>query len=416
MKLVCSQNDLNTNLSLVSRAVPSKPTHPVLGNVLVSADTETQQVTLTAFDLSLGIQTSFAAQVEASGKFTIPAKLLNDIVSRLPDGEITLEDEQEDAASETESDSLRDSFASRIIVTLTSASGRYQVRGMSAGEFPELPQVEAGGAVHLPAEALVEGLRGTLFATSSDETKQVLTGVHLTMQQDTLEFAATDGHRLAVVQTTNQSPAEADSVSPTTPEELTSEKPEKPADNASGLEVTLPARALRELERMLGMRQSTDTVTLHFEQGQIVFQGGDHRLTSRTLEGQYPAYRQLIPRQFQRQMTIDRRQLLSAVERIAVLADQKNNIVKFSIDNVNQQLSISVEAKDVGNGQESMPAQISGESLDIAFNVKYLIDGLKALSTSDIQMQMNAGNSPVILTPLGGLKMTYLVMPVQIRT
>ena len=415
MKLVCSQNDLNTNLSLVSRAVPSKPTHPVLGNVLVSADTETQQVTLTAFDLSLGIQTSFAAQVEASGKFTIPAKLLNDIVSRLPDGEITLEDEQEDAASETESDSLRDSFASRIIVTLTSASGRYQVRGMSAGEFPELPQVEAGGAVHLPAEALVEGLRGTLFATSSDETKQVLTGVHLTMQQDTLEFAATDGHRLAVVQTTNQSPAEADSVSPTTPEELTSEKPEKPADNASGLEVTLPARALRELERMLGMRQSTDTVTLHFEQGQIVFQGGDHRLTSRTLEGQYPAYRQLIPRQFQRQMTIDRRQLLSAVERIAVLADQKNNIVKFSIDNVNQQLSISVEAKDVGNGQESMPAQISGESLDIAFNVKYLIDGLKALSTSDIQMQMNTADSPVILTPLGGLKMTYLIMPVQIR-
>jgi DNA polymerase III subunit beta len=416
MKLVCTQNDLNTNLSLVSRAVPSKPTHPVLGNVLVSADTETQQVTLTAFDLSLGIQTSFAAQVEAGGKITIPAKLLNDIISRLPDGEITLEDEQEDAASETDSDSLRDSFASRLIVTLTSASGRYQVRGMGAGEFPELPQVEAGRAVHLPAEALVEGLRGTLFSTSSDETKQVLTGVHLTMQQDTLEFAATDGHRLAVVQTTNQSPADGDGVSPTTPEELTSEKPEKPADDVSGLEVTLPARALRELERMLGMRQSTDTVTLHFEQGQIVFQGGDHRLTSRTLEGQYPAYRQLIPRQFQRQMTIDRRQLLSAVERIAVLADQKNNIVKFSIDNVNQQLSISVEAKDVGNGQESMPAQISGESLDIAFNVKYLIDGLKALSTSDIQMQMNAGNSPVILTPLGGLKMTYLVMPVQIRT
>lgn len=414
MKLICSQSDLNSNLSLVSRAVPSKPTHPVLGNVLVSADTETQQVTLTAFDLSLGIQTSFAAQVEAGGKITIPAKLLNDIVSRLPGGEITLE-EEEDAESEAQSDSLEDRFASRLIVTLTSASGRYQVRGMSAEEFPELPQVEAGGAVHLPAEALIEGLRGTLFATSSDETKQVLTGVHLTMQQDTLEFAATDGHRLAVVQTTNQSPADADGVNATSSEELASKKSETLADDASGLEVTLPARALRELERMLGMRQSTDTVILHFEQGQIVFQGGDHRLTSRTLEGQYPTYRQLIPRQFQRQMTVDRRQLLSAVERIAVLADQKNNIVKFSIDTVNQQLSISVEAKDVGSGQESMPAQISGESLDIAFNVKYLIDGLKALSTSDIQMQMNAGNSPVILTPLGGLKMTYLVMPVQLR-
>src|SRR4028118_2162556 len=124
--------------------------------------------------------------------------------------------------------------------------------------------------------------------------------------------------------------------------------------DTSDLELTLPARALRELERMLGMHQSTDSVTLHFEQGQIVFQGEEHRLTSRTLEGQYPAYRQLIPRQFQRQITIERRQLLSAVERIAVLADQKNNIVKFSIDSINQQLSLSVEAQDVANGQESI--------------------------------------------------------------
>jgi DNA polymerase-3 subunit beta len=402
MKLVCTQTDLNTNLSLVSRAVPSRPTHPVLGNVLLAADIETQQVRLTAFDLSLGIQTSFAAQVEDGGEITIPAKLLTEIVSRLPEGEITLED-KEGEAGEGEGD--------RLIVTLTSASGRYQVRGMGSSEFPELPHIEAGVAINLPVEALIEGLRGSLFATSSDETKQVLTGVHLTVQQDGLEFAATDGHRLAVVQTTNQSPAEqeeAQSSSPETAEMLR-------GSDASDLELTLPARALRELERMLGMHQSTDSVTLHFEQGQIVFQGEEHRLTSRTLEGQYPAYRQLIPRQFQRQITIERRQLLSAVERIAVLADQKNNIVKFSIDSVNQRLSISVEAQDVGNGRESMSAQVSGDSLDIAFNVKYLIDGLKALSTSDIQMQMNTGNSPVILTPLGGLKMIYLIMPVQIR-
>lgn len=387
MKLVCTQSDLNTNLSLVSRAVPSRPTHPVLGNVLFTADIATQQVQLTAFDLSLGIQTSFAATVETGGKITIPAKLLNDIVSRLPDGEITLEDQ----ATETdEGDS--------ILVTLTSASGRYQMRGMGAEEFPELPQVKKGCAIQLSAEALTEGLGGSLFATSSDETKQVLTGVHLTMQQDSVEFAATDGHRLAVVLTTNQKTEE-----------------DTQATNDTALEFTLPARALRELERMVGMRQSSEAVLLHFEQGQIVFQGGEHRLTSRTLEGQYPAYRQLIPNQFQRQITIDRRQLLSAVERIAVLADQKNNIVKFSINSDHQELSISVEAQDVGSGRESMPAQVSGESLDIAFNVKYLIDGLKALSTSEIQMQMNTADSPVILTPLGGLKMTYLIMPVQIR-
>lgn len=390
MKLVCTQNDLNTNLSLVSRAVPSRPTHPILGNVLLTAEKETQLVRLTGFDLSLGIQTSFTATVEAEGEITIPAKLLNDIVSRLPEGEITLEDK---LGETPEGDS--------VLVTLTSASGCYQMRGMGAEEFPELPQVKEGLAVQLSVEALTQGLGGSLFATSSDETKQVLTGVHLTMQQNSLEFAATDGHRLAVVQTTNQNAEE--------------EEEAEVANDAAILEFTLPARALRELERMVGMRQSSETVLLHFEQGQIVFQGGEHRLTSRTLEGQYPAYRQLIPRQFQRQITIDRRQLLSAVERIAVLADQKNNIVKFSIDSVNEQLSLSVEAQDVGSGRESMPAQVSGESLDIAFNVKYLIDGLKALSTSDIQIQMNTADSPVILTPLGGLKMTYLIMPVQIR-
>lgn len=177
MKLVCTQNDLNTNLSLVSRAVPSKPTHPVLANVLLTADEEQQRVSLTAFDLSLGIRTSFAATVEAGGTLTLPAKLLNDIVSRLPETEITIDDE-----------------GGENLVSLTVAGGRYQVRGMGTEDFPELPTVENGQTLYLPAEALIAGLHGSLFATSSDETKQVLTGVHFTSQEDGIEFAATDGH------------------------------------------------------------------------------------------------------------------------------------------------------------------------------------------------------------------------------
>ena len=187
MKLVCTQSDLNANLSLVSRAVPSRPTHPVLANVLLVADEENQRVSLTAFDLSLGIRTSFAAEVTGGGSFTIPAKLLNDIVSRLPDGEISLEDEAGDT-----------------VAYLTCSSGSYQVRGMGPEEFPELPAIEAGTILKLPPEALIEGLKGTLFATSPDEAKQVLAGVHLKVLQDCLEFAATDGHRLAVVQTANE--------------------------------------------------------------------------------------------------------------------------------------------------------------------------------------------------------------------
>ena len=132
MKLVCAQSDLSTHLSLVSRAVPSRPTHPVLANVLLRADEETQQVSLTAFDLSLGIRTTFAAEVETGGNVTLPAKLLNDIVTRLPEGPITIDAEL--AANQSEG----------IVAVLTSASGRYQVRGMGAEEYPELPMIENG--------------------------------------------------------------------------------------------------------------------------------------------------------------------------------------------------------------------------------------------------------------------------------
>jgi DNA polymerase-3 subunit beta len=379
MKLVCSQNHLNTHLSLVGRAVSSRPTHPVLANVLLNADEETQQVKLSAFDLSLGIQTSFPARVEESGTLTLPAKLLSDIVSRLPEGDITLDND------------LGDGY----LTNLTCASGQYQVRGMSADEFPELPTIEDGEKTQLSAEALIDGLRGSLFAASADETKQVLTGVHVSVQSDGLEFAATDGHRLAVVQTVDQ-------------EEAPTSKSE------SSLDVTVPAKALQELMKMLD-RQGSNSVDVQFDQGQVVFEWTDQRITSRLLEGQYPNYRQLVPRQFSHQVSLDRRLLLSALERISVLADQKNNIVKVTLDHAAQQVTLAVDAQDVGNGRESLPAQIAGDSMDIAFNVRYLMDGLKAISTSDVQIQLNTPTSPAVLSPIGTLKMTYLVMPVQVR-
>jgi DNA polymerase III subunit beta len=380
MKLVCTQNNLSTHLSLVSRAISSRPTHPVLANVLLNADLKTQRVSLSAFDLSLGIQTSFAAEVETEGVLTLPAKLLGDIVSRLPEGNLTLES----GAEEPES----------LLVTLTSASGRYQMRGMGAEEFPELPVIDEGEVAHLPVEALIEGLRGSLFATSADEMKQVLTGVHLSVQADGLEFAATDGHRLAVVQTVDQPEAAATKTDQDAP---------------------IPGKALQELMKMLE-RQGGTSVTVQFDQGQVVFEWVDQRLTSRLLEGQYPNYRQLVPKQFAHQVTIDRRLLVSSLERISVLADQKNNIVKLTVDTMNQQLILSVDAQDVGSGREAIPAQVTSEGLDVAFNVKYLLDGLKAITTTEVQMQLNTSTSPVILTPVGGLKMTYLVMPVQVRS
>ena len=386
MKLVCTQSDLSTHLSLVNRAVPSRPTHPVLANVLLQADADTNQVSLTAFDLSLGIRTSFSAEVFQGGILALPAKLLNDITSRLPEGDITLDDESNTVANES---------SSGLTLTLTPQTGRYQVRAMAGEEFPELPLLESAQTMELSATALIEGLRGSLFATSGDETKQVLTGVHLKIQPDTLEFAATDGHRLAVVSTANENPDES---------------------GENQLEVTVPSKALRELEKMLVHNKSeNELVTLNFDSGQVVFQWQNQRLTSRTLEGQYPAYGQLIPQQFEREINLDRRQFVTALERIAVFADQKNNIVKINVDSIEQKITISVEAQELGSGRDYISADISGEDIVIAFNIKYLMEGLKALPSTEILMQINQPLTPVIFKPLGGINMTYLAMPVQLR-
>lgn len=385
MKITCTQSVLNTNLSLVSRVVPSKATHPVLGCVLFNADTESQQVTLTAFDLSLGIAIAFDAVIEKPGQLAIPAKLICDIVSRLQ-GELTLEVIEKEAIVDSESQNNEDAIA----LTISSRSGQYELKAMKADDYPELPQVSEGTTVNLPVESLRQGL-STLLACSTEETKQILTGVRMTIAGDTLEFAATDGHRLAVV-------ALGFGEVQTEP-----------------IELTVPARSLRELDKVASRLQPNDEITLAFEPGQIVFSAADFRLTSRVLEGQYPAYQQLLPRQFERSITVDRRQLLNAVERIAVLADQKNNVIRFDIDPSCDQLLLSVEARDVGSGRESVTAQISGDGLAITFNVKYLLEGLKVLSTADIQLNINTATTPVTLTPLGGFKMIYLVMPIQIR-
>lgn len=381
MKLVCSQSELNASLQLVSRAVASRPTHPVLANVLLTADAGTGRLSLTGFDLSLGIQTSLAASVEASGAITLPARLFGEIVSRLSsDSPITLA-----CVEGTEQ------------VELTSVSGSYQMRGMPADDFPDLPLVQSGTPIRLEADALVKGLRATLFASSADESKQILTGVHLRLDPQGLECAATDGHRLAVLCLAHASePAEAEAGEP--------------------FAVTVPARSLRELERLLSGRQSDEPLSLFCDRGQVVFLWADQVLTSRSLDGTYPNYRQLIPDRFTRTIGTDRRALVSALERVAVLADQHNNVVKLSADPATGQLLIQADAQDVGRGSEAVAAEITGEEVQIAFNVRYLLDGLKTMASDQVLLQCNAPTTPAILTPVDAAQFTYLVMPVQIRS
>jgi DNA polymerase-3 subunit beta len=309
MKFSCLQSELNHHLSLVSRAVPSRPSRPVLGNVLVVADVEQQTVTFVGSDESLGIESHFSAEVQASGSLTVPAKLWGDIVSRLPNDVIHLE-----------------TNVDGITVTITSSSGRYEIRGLDAEDYPALPTVEEGNAVSLSAESLLYGLEGTLFATSWDETKQVLIGVHFLSDTDTLEFAATDGHRLAVVKTATRT-------SNVIPE----------------IDMTVPAKALRDITHILQARALTETVQMRWNDTYVLFDMGIHRLTTKLLEGQYPKYRQLLPKQFARQVILDRDELIKSLNRIAVIASYDCQIITLSLNQLFQKISLSVEWRKLKN-------------------------------------------------------------------
>jgi len=410
IKLVCTQDNLANHLELVSKAVPAKPTHPVLGNVLLVACKKTQRVQLTVFDMRLAIQTSFEANVQSPGDMTIPVGLLSDIVGKFSPGDITLVSrealnrEGEDSEDSGNSATLSEAVSNSPVATLIAACGRYQVRGISSEEFPAIPEVKTAQTICIPAETLKEGLKGSLFATATDEGKHILTGVYFKIGQDSLEFAATDGHRLVVLNTSIQGFSK-----------------KKQAEITQPLELTVPAKSLAELERILSSRTSADPVELSYstESALIEFRWGAQRLVTRCLEGTYPAYPDLLQQDFQHQVTLEKAPFIKAIERIAVLADKKEKTLSIRINSEAQQVSLSLFI-EFGNGLEQMAAHVNSDgNLSISFNRKYLLEGAKVIASSQLQMHLTQRDGSAILVPAGNrskpnilMDAKYLLMPI----
>ena len=385
MEIVCNQNELNNAIQLVSKAVASRPTHPILANILLTADQGTNKISLTGFDLNLGIQTSFDATVKNSGAITIPSKLLSEIVNKLP--------------SETPVNLLVDENSDNILIK--SDTGTFNLKGIPSDDYPNLPFVESGTSLNIDPSSFLQALKLTLFASSNDDSKQLLTGVNFTFKQKYLESASTDGHRLAVVLIGN---------------EENIEDKENSSLNEDNFSVTIPTRSLREIEKLLTLRSTEKSIKLFYDKGQVVFISSNQIITTRTLEGDYPNYSQLIPDNFSKLFIFNTKKLTDALERIAVLADQQSSVVKIKLDENNLAL-ISADAQDIGSANESIPVSYSGENFDIAFNVRYLLEGLKVISSENVVLKCNLSTTPAVFVPEDNINsFTYLVMPVQVRS
>ena len=385
MEIFCNQNELNSAIQLVSKAVASRPTHPILANLLLTADQGTNKISLTGFDLNLGIQTSFEATVKKSGAITIPAKLLSEIVNKLP--------------SETPVSLDVDDDSDNILIK--SDRGSFNLKGIPSDDYPNLPFVESGTSLNIDPSSFLKALKLTIFASSNDDSKQLLTGVNFTFKQKYLESAATDGHRLAVVLIDNEENFDENEIT---------------LPNENNLSVTIPTRSLREIEKLLSFNTSENSIKLFYDKGQVVFISSNQIITTRTLEGSYPNYSQLVPDTFSKLLTFNTKKIIESLERIAVLADQQSSVVKIKLDD-NDTAFISADAQDIGSANESLAVIYDGEQFDIAFNVRYLLEGLKVISSQNVILKCNLPTTPAVIVPEDNINaFTYLVMPVQVRS
>ena len=387
MEIACQQSELNIAIQLVNKAVASRPTHPILSNILFTADEVTNKISLTGFDLNLGIQTSFDANVDKSGAITIPSKILAEIVSKLPNDSPVILKVEEDSEN----------------ILLKSDRGSFNLKGIASDDYPNLPFVDSGTSLDLNPSIFLEALRLTMFSSSNDESKQLLTGVNFKFKNQSLESAATDGHRLAVIST-----SEGENFSKL-------EMMDNSNNSDDYLSVTIPTRSLREIEKLVNTKIKEEVIKLFYDKGQVVFISSNQIITTRTLEGSYPNYSQLIPDSFSKIFKFERNSLINSLERIAVLADQQSSVVKINI-NDDKFASISADAQDIGNAKELLPVSFNGDQIEIAFNVRYLLEGLRVISSENILLKCNLPTTPAVVVPDDDSSYTYLVMPVQVRS
>ncbi|HEU5316951.1 MAG TPA: DNA polymerase III subunit beta [Chloroflexota bacterium] len=381
MRITCQQEHLSRGLAIVGRAVGGRTTLPVLNNVLLASDGD--RLRLAATNLELGITTWVPGRVEGEGQLTVPARLLADFVNSLPAGQqVTLE-------GNTRTHSLH--------VT----SGRYtaNVKGIDADEFPPIPAAEDRPTIKLGAGLLKEMIGQVAFSAAKDESRPVLAGVNLKVDESRLAMSAADGFRLALRD-----------------HELDHAMPEK-------LDLIVPARALTELGRLLGDNEEDVEVTVTSNRSQILFkvrgEGGDVNLVSRLLEGQFPDLERVIPKTATTKVVVKRDEFKTAIRIAALFARDAANVVRLELKPSAEgglapgSIEISANAAEVGDNHGQLDATVEGEETYISFSSEFLSDVLDVLPSDDVAIELTGPLSPALIRGLGLADYRHVIMPMH---
>ena len=366
MKFTIAKENLVTAIKKVVNAVSSKITLPALSNILVEAEDNT--MTLTASDLELSIQASVPVLVFEGGATTLPAKKFMQIASGLPNGDVTIETTDDEQTS------------------LSCQKSYFKIHGLAAENFQKPEEVQEEWTLKLPVQDLVKNLMKVSYAKSMEEDgRRYLNGVLLSLRNGVLTIAATDGRRLALV-----------------------EKPLETTDTESVADgdIILPAKASVELTRSLDM---VGDVTIHVSQSSISFATADTVLTSKLIEATYPNYRQVIPKDFSRQVLIPRAAFAEALGRVSMVVSDSSASVRLAL--TENTLTVSANSNEVGESSEPLEIEYTDEPFDISFNPQFVSEPLKYLDCEQLIMQFSDDLSPVALT--GDEGFLYIIMPMR---
>lgn len=365
MKVICTQENLNRGFLTVSRFVGVRGTLPVLNNILVATDKG--RLRLAATDLEIGINTWIGAKVEKEGSITIPSKLIVDFINNNSDKTITLE--------------VKDKS-----LYLSSDKYKANIKGIDASEFPLIPEIKEGSEIEISASVLKETTEQVVFAAALDETRPVLTGLFLRFFDKELKVAATDSYRLA-------------------------EKIIKLSKEQKESSLIIPARTMQELAKII--TDKDENVLLKFSQNQILFSLADAELVSRLIEGNFPEYQNIIPKDYKTESEVDRRDLINAVKIASLFAHDSANNIKLKVSGEN--LEIRASSPHLGGDLSVVDALTNGDEVEIAFNAKFILDVLNAIREEKIVLKLSGGLSPGVIMGKNSKNYFYILMPIRIE-
>lgn len=375
MKVSCLQENLARGLGVVSRAVAPRSTLPVLGNILLA--TEDGRLRLSATNLELGITCWIGAKIEEEGSTTVPARTFVDLVNTFPNEKVEME-----LTVRTQSLNVR------------CGAFNNDIKCIDAQEFPPLPPSDLDDGLDLNIEDVREMIHQVTFAASSDDARPVLTGVMVEIEDSEIKMAAADGFRLSVRKAHLSSPS------------------------STPMQAIIPARALSELARIVTDSEEVLTMSLPPKRGQVIFRAKDIELVSQLIEGNFPDYQGIIPTSHATRSVLPTGTFLKACRAADIFAREAAHSARLRVTPGSElepgTVEVSATAAETGSNESTVDATIEGDAIEIAFNVRFLVDVLSVIKTPNVALETTGSSSPGVIRPVGENDFLHVIMPMHL--